>query len=259
MEPASPITHQHKLLCGSMPQFCRNHVYVFFILGIDPLDCADVGGLRGHLQGLGFIKSYLGDWFCKDHFAKCIHKIREEDKLARFALVGYRLGACSARDLAEKLKGENIPIDLLVYLGEGAEGARPANVQKLLNIQGTSCLDRFFTPPHIEGAENFLFAEESPKGTVCHPKTLDRLVYELTVVASRIPVVEKPTPPNPFPEPTPHPLVPVPPGPRDEWDFLKPQPLVPPGQTPQQPEPRIETQPEVLPQPKDPSPQPPAG
>lgn len=247
MEPPSPITPQHRLLCGSMPQACRNHVYVFFLLGVDPIDCADVSGLRDHLQSLGFIKAYLGDWFYRDHFVKEIRKIHEKDPLARFAVVGYCLGAVKARELAGKLQGDEQPIDLLVYLGEGVEGPRPGNVLKLVNIQGTRCLGK---SPQVEGAENITYPEVSVKKSVKHPQTLDLLVRELTLVGSRVPVIDKLPPPNPFPAPTPRPLGPVPSGPRDEWDFLKPQPLLPPGQTPTQPTPPVPPQREMLPKPK---------
>ncbi len=233
MQPVSPITPQQLLLCGTMPQFCRNHVYQVFLLGADPVDCADVGGLRKHLQKLGFIKSYLGDWFYKDYFAREIRKIHQDDKLARFALIGHGLGASKARSLAEKLQGDGITIDLLVYLG-GTGGPRPGNVLKLVNIQG---VPHGSESPHVDGAENVFFAEVGSMGCVKHPNTLDRLVTELTWVASRVPVIDREPPPNPFPEPTPRPTGPFPTGPRDEWDFLKPRPLVnPPGKAPQQPE-----------------------
>jgi hypothetical protein len=235
MQPVSPITAEQSLLVGSMPQTCRNHVYSFFILGADPTDCADVGSLRKHLQKMGFIKAYLGDWFYKDHFAKEIHKVRQEDKLARFALIGYGLGASKARSLAEKVQADGVTIDLLVYLGESGDPP-PPNVMKLVAIQGTSHIRE--TIP-VEGAENIVYAKVNQHGSVKHPKTLDVLVRELTWVASRIPVIDREPGPNPFPEPVPRPLGPVPTGPRDEWDFLKPRPLTTPGQ-----------QPEMLPQPK---------
>lgn len=233
MQPVSPITPQQLILCGSMPQACRNHVYLFFLLGADPVDCADVGCLRKHLQDLGFIKAYLGDWFHKDYFAKEIRKIHAEDKVARFALIGYGLGASKARRLAETLQGDGLTIDLLVYLG-GSAGPRPDNVLKLVNIQGTSHLKE---SPAVAGAENVHYLEVGSLGCVTHPKTLDCLVTELTWVASRVPVVHREPPPDPFREPTPHPLGPVPTGPRDAWDFLKPRPPANlPGQVPDQPE-----------------------
>lgn len=240
MEPANPITPQQLILCGSMPQACRNHVYLFFLLGADPIDCADLGCLRKHLQDLGFIKAYLGDWFHKDYFAKEIRKIHKEDKLARFALIGYGLGASKARKLAETLHGDGLTIDLLVYLA-GSAGPRPDNVLKLVNIQGTSHLGE---SPVVAGAENVVYTEVGSLGCVSHPKTLDCLITELTWVASRVPVINRELPPDPFREPTPHPIGPPPAGPRDAWDFLKPKQLVnPPGPAPQQ-------QPEILPPPK---------
>jgi len=238
-----------------MPQACRNHVYIFFILGIDPLDCADISGLREHLQTVGFTKSYLGDWFYKGYFAKEILKIHKEDPLARFALIGYRLGASTAKELAEERR-EGPPIDLLVYLGGGVEGSRPDNALKVLNIQGTSCLHK---SPMVEGAENITYAEVGPMGSVKHPKTLDVLLRELTLVGSRVPVIDRQPAIGPFQEPRPRPLAPPLPGPplpgrRDEWDFLQPRPLVPtPGQTPQ---PQV-PQPELLRPPKPVLPPPP--
>ncbi len=228
------ITPQHRILCGSMPQACRSHVYVFFILGIDPLDCADLGGLREHLQKIGFTKSYLGDWFYKSYFAKEMVKIAREDPLARFALIGYCLGASTARELAEERK-DGPPIDLLVYLGGGSDGPRPGNVLKLLNIQGSSHLHK---STEVEGAENVTYPEVGCMGSVTHRKTLDVLVRELTLVGSRVPVIDRHPPPAPFLEPRPRPLpgpvlpgpLPGPPGPParpDEWDFLQPRPLVP--------------------------------
>ncbi len=254
MEPASPITPQHRLVCGSMPQFCRNHVYIFFLLGADPLDCADLGGLREHLQKLGFIKSYLAEWFYRDYFAAKIAKIHEEDKLARFALVGYRLGACEARKLAEQLHTKGQTIDLLVYLGGGPDGPRPPNVLKLLNIEGKCPSEKQSV---VNPSDTVRIEEVSQKGCVSHPRTLELLVRELTLAGTRVPVVAQPLPANPFPEPTPRSLRPAPDqakpkaGPPDEWDFLKPKSLpAPPTQSPR-------PMPEMLPRPTPVDPPPP--
>jgi len=202
-------------------------VYIFFLNGNDPLDCSNLTGLCERLQELGYIKTYLGEWFYTSYFAKEICRIHKEDPTARFVLIGFGYGADQARKLAGKVEPDGVPIDLVVYLGgctkEEAGKDRPGNVAHVLNIQGSSW---FGGCPHLENAENINYTEVCQQGTVTHKRTVDALVMELAQVTSRVPVIEKVPPPNARPpEPLPHPIKPPAPGARDDWDFLKPEQL----------------------------------
>jgi hypothetical protein len=227
LHPLGPPDKEHAKLSCILPQCSRNHVYIFFLNGNDPLDCSNLTGLCARLQDLGYIKTYFGGWYHTGYFATEICRLHREDPLARFVLVGFGCGADQARKLAARVEPEGAPIDLVVYLGgcakEEAGEARPGNVAHVLNIQGNSL---FGGCPHLDHATNINYPEVCQQGTVTHKQTVDTLVKELAQVTARVPVIEKVPPPDArAPEQLPHPVKPPKPGSPDDWDFLKPEQL----------------------------------
>jgi hypothetical protein len=224
LHPVTPPAKEQVCLCGELPRCCRNHVYVFFVNGLDPLDCANLNGVRDYVQGLGFIKTYYGQLYHKSYFASEIRRLHQEDPDARFVLVGFSFGANQVRDLAHAVRPDGVTIDLLVYLGgntlENTPEDRPENALRTLNVLASGCV---WNGDTLDGAENVHYADVWHFGSPTHPHTLDLLAEELAVVAGRVPVVlpaELP-PLEGEQAPTPRPVTVRPEGPPDEWDFLK--------------------------------------
>jgi hypothetical protein len=181
--------------CHLIPKCARDHVYVFLVHGVDPLDCADLTGLRDHVQDLGFGKTYYGKVYHAGYFGREIRRIHSEDAEARFVLVGYSFGTRAVCDLARSLNGAGINVDLLVYL----DGARQEPADGPSN-------DRVC---HL--------------GAPADPSTVQGLAQCLAAVAASVPVIlPAATGVEPEAAPVPRPVTAPPPEHGPEWDFLKP-------------------------------------
>jgi hypothetical protein len=237
--------------CEQLPKACRQQVYVFFIHGVDPLDYANLSGVRDYVQSLGFIKTYYGQLYHTSYFTDEIRKVHAREPEARFALVGFSFGANMVRNIANAVRDEGIAIDLVVYLGgntlTNAEEDRPANVQRIVNVLATGWVWNGAT---MDNAENINYDNVWHFGSPTHPHTLDVLARELTDVAARVPYVER-VPGPAQAGPTTRPVVPQTSAKRDEWDFLLPGGPVP--ELPPRPQPQPQPQPQPKPQPKPPA------
>jgi hypothetical protein len=222
---------EHFACSACIPQSSRNHVHIFFIHGMDPFDWANLAGVRDYVQSLGYIKTHYGQIYHTWQFQNDLSRIHHEDADARFVLIGFSFGANMVRDMANSAKCEQVPIDLLVYLGgntlSDCPEDKPDNALQIVNILATGCI---WNGDHLEGAENLNYGDVWHFGSPSHPKTLEVLAEELVKVAARVPVAVPESPPWRFGEqaPTPRPVTPGPLERRDEWDFLKP---AAPGET----------------------------
>jgi hypothetical protein len=222
LNPVAPLPPEQQACCSEVPLCCRNHVYIFFVHGMDPFDCANLAGVRDQVQSLGFIKTYYGQMYHTSYFAKEICRIHQEDPDARFALVGFSFGANLVRDIAHTVAKDDIHIDLLVYLGgntlKNMPADRPENVGQIVNILATGCI---WNGDTLDGAVNVNYTDVYHFGSPTHAYTQGLLAEELTKVARRVPIVEKVLPPMEEEAPTPRPVRPPDTQPIDEWDFLK--------------------------------------
>ena len=222
--PVHPPPPEQTACCAEVPSRARNHVYVFIVHGMDPLDCANLKGLRDYVQSLGFIKTYYGQLYHSSYFTKEICRIHKDDPNARFVLIGFSFGANSVRDLTHAIEPEGIPIDLLVYLGgntlKNVPEDRPANATRIINILATGAV---WNGDTLDDAVNLNYSDVYHFGSPTHERTLGLLAAELTEVAGRVPVVEYQLPPFEQQAPTPRPLAPESSAKQveDEWDFLK--------------------------------------
>jgi hypothetical protein len=216
--------------CKALPKDCRDHVYVFFIHGLDPFDCANLTGVRDYLHSMGFRKTYFGQLYHTPYFEKEICRLRQEEPEAEFVLVGFSLGANMVRSMAQHVKDQGIDIALLVYLGgntlEDIPYDRPDNARRIVNILASGCI---WNGAWLEGAENLHLTDVYHFGSPTHPQTLELLAREMTEVAAAVPIItEDPAEALPVSEedaPTPRPVVPrAAAAAHDEWDFLKPAP-----------------------------------
>jgi pimeloyl-ACP methyl ester carboxylesterase len=225
LHPVGPPPKEQFALSACLPVAARNHVHVFFIHGMDPFDWANLEGVRDYVQALGYIKTHYGQLYHVWQFESDLHRIHQEDPDARFVLVGFSFGANMIRNMASAANAEEIPIDLLVYLGgntlKDCPEDKPQNAVHIVNILATGCI---WNGDHLEGADNLNYGDVWHFGSPSHPKTLEVLAEELAKVAARVPVEVKPVRPwYPMEEaPTPRPAGSAPTGSRDEWDFLLP-------------------------------------
>jgi hypothetical protein len=201
-------SHEQLVPAEMIPCASRNHVHIFLIHGMDPLDLANLNGLTEYIQQLGYIKTHYGQMYHLWEFKKELRKVHEEDPEARFVLIGFSFGANMVKHLANAVKDEPITIDLLVYLGgntlENNQATQPDHVIHIVNILATGCIWNGCT---MDRADNLHYTNVWHFGSPTHPQTLELLSRELAVVAARVPYVERPPVPPQYEEaPRPRPL-----------------------------------------------------
>lgn len=215
----------------AIPTPCRNHVHVFLIHGMDPLDLANLAGLTEYIHQLGYIKTHYGQLYHLWEFKKEIRRVHKDDPKARFVLIGFSFGANMVREIANAVKGDGIVIDLLVYLGgntlENNAETQPGHVLHVVNILAAGCIWNGTT---MDRADNRHFTNVWHFGSPTHPKTREMLANELALVAARVPYVESPPPYRPELEQAPQPRRLRPDLGRNpstelpaEWSFLSPR------------------------------------
>src|SRR5262245_34352704 len=88
------------------------HVCAVFINGFDPLQYADLMGVRDQVRQFGYQNSYYGQLYHSNFFGREMRRVYRADPEARFVLVGFSLGAMPAYDLAREAQAEGMPVDL---------------------------------------------------------------------------------------------------------------------------------------------------
>jgi hypothetical protein len=212
--------------CQEAPGCCRDHVYIFLVHGMDPLDWANLEGVRDYCHRLGFSKTYYGQLYHAPYFKKELCRIHREEPQAHFVLIGFSFGANMVRNIAQDAKQEGIPIDLLVYLGgntlQNIPRDRPENVARIVNVLASGCI---WNGAWFDDAVNVHETDVWHFGSPSHRQTLEILAQELGHIATSQPVVRPAEPAMPTvyrDEPTPRSVSVTCSQRRDEWDFLKP-------------------------------------
>jgi hypothetical protein len=209
-----------------LPRGCNDHVYIFFVHGLDPLDYCNLSGLREYCHQLGYCQSYYGQVYHGPHFRKLIREIRSEDPDAHFVLIGFSAGANVVRSVANEMASEGTFIDLLVYLGGNTlhdmPENRPENVGKVVHILAMGYIWKGYP---LTGAENIKYPGKWHFDSPTHPETLRRLAEELAHVSCKVPVYLPVEPDQPEQLPLPRPVTPsrTASATPEEWDFLKPR------------------------------------
>ena len=226
VHPIDPACPELAEPCRMLPKCARDHVYVLFVHGMDPVDCANLSGVRDYVNALGFQKTYYGQLYHVWQFERLVRDLHQKDCDARFVLVGFSFGANVVRDVALAAAEDGISIDLIVYLGGNTLKNRPQdqpeNVKRIVNILAQGCI---WNGDTLDRAENVQVKGRWHFGSPSHPFTLQVLAQDLAEIASSVPVPALSQPQMPLSdEPTPRPrkLESRKPAPRDEWDFLKP-------------------------------------
>jgi hypothetical protein len=226
VHPIDPACPELAEPCRMLPKCARDHVHVLFVHGMDPVDCANLSGVRDYVNALGFQKTYYGQLYHVWQFERLVRDIHRKDCDARFVLVGFSFGANMVRDVALAAAKDDIPIDLIVYLGGNTLKNRPKdqpeNVKRIVNILAQGCV---WNGDTLDRAENVQVKGRWHFGSPSHPFTLQVLAQDLAEIASSIPVPAAPERQMPLWDeqaPRPRKLESRKPAPRDEWDFLKP-------------------------------------
>jgi hypothetical protein len=219
-----PVPDDLAETCACIAPCGRKHVYTFCVQSADPLDCANLEGVKEYVQSLGFPMTWFGHYWHIGHFCKVIVRLHQEDPDAHFVVVGFVNGADPGCKLVDKVGAYGICVDLLVRLDSnllGEESCRPANAHKVITVVASDSKNK--RSPQDE-AEEMYVASTGPFGPATHSGTLELLARELARLAGSVPAVDDvPTLPFPRNEPTPRPVTTVKakhePG---EWDFLEP-------------------------------------
>jgi len=213
-------------VCQEAPGSCRDHVYIFLVHGMDPLDFANLEGVRDYCHRLGFSKTYYGQLYHTAYFKKELSRVHREDPEAHFVLIGFSFGANMVRNIAQEAKQQGIPIDLLVYLGgntlKNIPNDRPENAVRIVNILASGFI---WNGTQFDDAENVHVTDVWHFGSPSHRQTLEILARELGRITTSQPVAKPAEPPMPTvynDEPTPRKVTITSSGRQDEWDFLKP-------------------------------------
>ena len=214
LNPVEPPPEIAIECCHELPKYCRDHVFIFFMNGVDPVNYGNLTGIREYVDTLGFHKTYYGQIYHVGYFADEIKRIHQEEPDARFVLVGFGCGARKIRCLADRASVEGVSVDLMVYLdGKLPDGMGLENGPMMGTIveSGSTAVPANPVP--------WLFGDPQKHQTV------EMLGEQLMHIACTIPVMEPPEPeqlPLPREEPTPRPVKRQVPGQYGEWDFLKP-------------------------------------
>lgn len=216
MSVLHPIHPPAEVQCiPRMPCAAREHVYVFIVHGVDPLDYANLNGLQRYCQDLGYANTYLGQLFHKGGVYKEVCRVQAQDPEARIVCIGFSAGANVVRDVVRELGAHGGYVDLVVYCGgntlKDVPESRPENVGKVIHVLATGYV---WKGVPLDGAENVRYADVWHFGSPSHPETLRKLAEELATVAGRVPVIATHLEPAEAPRST----QPLQPG----WDALKP-------------------------------------
>lgn len=189
LHPLPPVPSE---LTATHPQSCldqQRHVYVFLVNGVDPFHYGNLVGVRDYLQGLGYINTYYGQMYHAPFFGKEMRRIMAEDDQARFALVGYSMGAPLVYNLAKDARQDHLPVDLVVFVaGKGVKYLSDDNPDEPIRVIDILGSNLFWKGEFKEPADR---VDETNIGHFEAPtdyRTLDTLARELAIVASHVPV-----------------------------------------------------------------------
>jgi len=117
-----------------------DHVYVFLVNGIDPLNLCHFDKMPDYLRSQGYDHVTMGRLnTSRRPFYREIRRIRAADPCARVVLVGFSAGANVVCRVTDDLAADGMQVDLLVYLGgcmvSNSPAWKPRNAGRVVNIR----------------------------------------------------------------------------------------------------------------------------
>ena len=161
--------------------------YVYVVNGLDPVHLAKLPGLVEHLRTSGYPNTRFAELTDVVKIEDDIHQLHESHPRARFALIGYSLGAPVVRNSAVRLLRAGVPIVLVGYIGgdylSDTTRTQIGGVCRVVNIMGDGHLltgrNYLFNGTDISGAVNLRLAGTRHFNLPEHPRTLATLVSSL--------------------------------------------------------------------------------
>src|SRR5438034_347777 len=81
------------------PVVIQEPLHIFLVNGVDPLRLGNLNGLAERLRERSFEHTYYGEMSHLNRFHDTIRQVHRDDPSARFALIGFSLGANRVCDL----------------------------------------------------------------------------------------------------------------------------------------------------------------
>lgn len=194
----------------TVPEDSKAEVYIFLFDTLDPLAGGSLAGVRDHLHHLGFGKTYYGWSHHLSDFIVELQVVRSQRPNVRFVVIGYGSGAPAGRKLTIAADVLGIPIDLSIYLeSRGLDSAGDIDPA----LSSFTIIREDLDAGHKSSVPN-------------HPRTLELIEREITLLALGIPPPPRPAPVHinlVTPIPPPRETVPIPKTLSPDWDFLRPR------------------------------------
>ena len=155
VQPPPPDVVAH---CEGLNHARLDHVYILVINGFDPSEITNAHGLAHYLEASGFPHVYYTSQWASSKYEHQFCEIKAADPAARIAVIGYSMGVCCARTLAQGLKKKGITVDLLIYMDAFAKNHTPehspTDAKRIVNFITVHRLGIFGSDP-LPGAQNY--------------------------------------------------------------------------------------------------------
>jgi hypothetical protein len=161
--------------------------YVYVLNGADPLHFARADELAHRIEASGFPHVRTARWFGMGLCEQEIRSIHRADPSARFIVIGYSLGSYTARDSANRLVADGIPVSMVAYIGgdylSDSEQSQLNGVGRVVNVMGdghpATGKNLFFNGTDITGARNVRLAGTGHFDLPGHPTTFATVFEEM--------------------------------------------------------------------------------
>ena len=154
--PVQPPPPDVVARCEGLSHACRDHIHIIVINGFDPSEITNAVGLAHFLETSGFPNVHYTTQWTSLKYVQRIGEIKMADPKARIAVIGYSMGVCYVRKLAQRCQEQGITLDLLIYLDAFAINHRPehssTDALRIVNIITVPRLGIFGSEP-LAGAE----------------------------------------------------------------------------------------------------------
>jgi hypothetical protein len=172
----------------------QEHVHVFIIHGLDPLDYANLRGVRDYCHRHGYRHTTCAQFFHGPQVVSRICAVKASDPSAKILLFGFSAGTLTTRTVANTLHNKHgINVDVIVYTSGitmlDREYNRPSFVGKIIHIRDRSMITGGV---ELSSAENHKFNDAWHFGTASHDHTLAMLRRELDRLANDSPITLTP-------------------------------------------------------------------